>query len=640
MNVIVLPPTMKIRTALKSFLVAFPSILLFNVLRSLQNLDPMPIRILPKHVANQIAAGEVVERPASIIKELVENSIDSGAKSITVKMLSSGISRITVLDDGIGMDEGDLEMSVKRHATSKLNTLTDLDHIASLGFRGEALASIASVSKLVITSRKKASNTANKIEVHGGTLVSKINPAAGNYGTFVSVSELFYNTPARKKFLKSMTTEMRHIKMALLRLAISNPYISFQLFRNDKLIFSFKAGELEECRNRFAFLVGEEFLNNSIYFEGGTKNADVFGWISRPTVSGSTAAHQMRFINSRYVRDRMVDMAVRLGFRDIMFGNRLPPYLIYLSISPSFMDVNVHPSKEEVRFANPDEIRDLIKRSIQKALSLDGFENQLQSQSFNVGLLQKSTPESYHTAKDRQHNEALTKGNTELLIDPLKSARPETKTGQSSEGLAENDLINQQGPLDLGAAIGQVHDIFIISQNPNGIIIVDMHAAHERINYEQLKMEWEENKKIASQITLVPLTLQVSEEEAETIEKTRPQLELLGFEMIRCGENRIAVHSYPLLLKEKNLEEMFSPVNSDLPILNNLERFEEEIEKTLANLACKSSLKAYDKISVKAMNALLRRIENTKNSGYCSHGRPVWRFMSISELDKIFMRGR
>ena len=596
----------------------------------------MQIKILPKKVANQIAAGEVIERPASIAKELIENSIDAGATSVKVNISGAELSKITVLDDGAGMSPADLEMSVKRHATSKLTEVSDLNYIASLGFRGEALASIASVSKLEITSRQKDANSASKIEIHGGFMTSEITPSAGNYGTYISVSELFFNTPARKKFLKSVTTEMRHIKMTTLRLAISNPYLSFRLFHNEKLIFAFKSGELEECRKRFAFLVGKEFQGDSIYFSGKSDTAETFGWISRPTVSGASSSHQMRFINGRYVKDRSVDAAVRMGFRDIMFGNKLPPYLIYLYVDPGSIDINVHPSKEEVRFANPEEIKRLIRRSIQDALSADGFKTQLHSHSFNLGLQEKAK-EIGDLSDNEQIRKFATKQSRSLVFTPSSSKDATYDIQKNSKKNTEED---QNISIDLGQAIGQIHDIFIFSQNSMGIIIVDMHAAHERINYEQLKREWSENKAIASQRLITPVLIKTSEEQAESIEHLCPKLELIGFEVIRSGVESITIHAHPAILKEKNLREMFSAFENDSVFPENIESIKQEIDKILANIACRSSLRAYDRISLPEMNALLRQIEKTKNSGYCSHGRPVWRFMSISELDKIFLRGK
>lgn len=594
----------------------------------------MLIKVLPKIVADQIAAGEVIERPSSIIKELVENSIDAGARSITVTASNSDLSAITVQDDGVGMEPNDLKMSIKRHATSKLLQVEDLDHIASLGFRGEALASIGSVSKMTITSRTRQSVLANKLEVNGGCVSGEIKPSAGNYGTFISVSELFYNTPARKKFLKTFPTEMRHIKMVMLRLAISNPHIAFRLFQDKKLIFGFKSGKIDESKSRFAFLVGKNFAEDSIFLSNEDDCGKLFGWIARPTVSGSPSTHQMRFINGRHVKDRMLDAAMRLGFKDIMFGSKLPPFLIYLTVNPASVDVNVHPSKEEVRFASPEGIKNLIKTTVRKAIATDGFEHQLRSHSFNIG------PQVNNTV---QQTPSL--GNQGQVSPPEKETQ--ILLGPAVPPSEDIDLFRSHGTanfaserIDLGEAIGQIHDIFILSQNSRGIIIVDMHAAHERINYEKLKNEWQKNHKIASQRLLSPITIKTLEERAEQVDDNRSKFELLGFDIIRTGRDYLSIHAYPSLMNEKNLQELLSSFQDHTALVGNLDLIEEGIDKVLANIACKSSLRAYDRISLLEMNALLRQIETTTNSGYCSHGRPTWRFMSVAELDKIFMRGK
>ena len=382
------------------------------------------------------------------------------------------------------------------------------------------------------------------------------------------------------------------------------------------------------------FLVGKNFAEDSIFLSNEDDCGKLFGWIARPTVSGSPSTHQMRFINGRHVKDRMLDAAMRLGFKDIMFGSKLPPFLIYLTVNPASVDVNVHPSKEEVRFASPEGIKNLIKTTVRTAIATDGFEHQLRSHSFNIG------PQENNTVK-----QTPSLGNQEQASPPEKETQ--ILLGPATPPSEDMDLFRSHGTanfvserIDLGEAIGQIHDIFILSQNSRGIIIVDMHAAHERINYEKLKQEWQENHKIASQRLLSPITIKTLEERAEQVDDNRSKFELLGFDIIRTGKDYLSIHAYPSLMNEKNLQELLSSFQDHTALVGNLDLIEEGIDRVLANIACKSSLRAYDRISLLEMNALLRQIETTTNSGYCSHGRPTWRFMSVAELDKIFMRGK
>ena len=587
------------------------------------------VHALPSQLINQIAAGEVVERPASVIKELVENSLDAGAERIEVDVAQGGIKQMRITDNGHGLYREDMPLALSRHATSKVGSLEDLERINSMGFRGEALPSIASVSRLTLTSREQGDQHAWQL----GPGSSETTPAAHPVGTTVEVRDLFFNTPARRKFLKTEKTEFGHIEQTLRRLALARPDVAFHLQHNGRTVFNAaRAGDKAGREQRIASLVGAAFIENALHFEHTAAGLTLSGWVARPTFSRSQADMQHFYVNGRMVRDRLVTHAVRQAFQDVLFHGRHPAYVLFLELDPVLVDVNVHPTKHEVRFREGRLVHDFIFRTLHRVLADERPQPVEQDQlpantaapgsepmtletpprQSNLGLAVAERPAAYRASIDWQQ--------------PAADAQPggESKT--------------QEVP-PLGFAIAQLHGIYVLAQNADGLVLVDMHAAHERITYERFKSA-RQGEGMRSQPLLVPVTVNVSAREAELAEQQAETFAVLGMQVDRMGEQVLVVRAVPPLLRNADSEKLLRDVLSDLAMYGQSRRVLESINEVLATMACHGSVRANRRLTIEEMNALLRDIERTERSGQCNHGRPTWTALSMQELDKLFLRGR
>ena len=594
-----------------------------NLLLKIKNYFMNKIKILPEEIANKIAAGEVIERPASIVKELVENSIDAGATKIKIEVFNAGVDEIIVSDNGSGIGFAELPLAIIRHSTSKILSVDDLTRINSLGFRGEALSSIASIAELKIISRPASQDLGGSITSLGGSLSKPIENCASNFGSVFRVKNLFFNTPARKKFLKTKATENKKIKLTFMRLALAHPQINFQYINDGKTIYNLKPIGYKEEALRFDHFSDREFSEKSLFFAGELSNISIYGWLSRPSIGGAPSDLQPKFVNRRFIRDRVIEQAIRLAYRDIMFGKRLPPFLLFIEINPNIIDVNVHPTKEEIKFSSPQIISQLVGRAFQNTLRKDTFKSQINSDEFKI------TPDFPEKSQSTQFTIATNKPKMENFY---KISEKE-KTNTSRIDLFHSEAAN------LGTAIGQIHSTFILSQNNTGIVIIDMHAAHERINYELLKKQWETGE-IQKQKALFPIEFFMNELDLEEVEQRKEKLSQCGFDIDRVGKTTLKIDAYPAIFTKKGILEAASETISNILKFDNSAKLEPHSSKFLADMACKASLRAYDRISIEEMNNIIRKIETTENSAYCSHGRPVWRYMSIKELDKLFLRGK
>lgn len=600
----------------------------------------MRISVLDTHLANQIAAGEVIERPASVVKELVENSLDAGASKITVDIVNGGESLIRVKDNGSGIHPADLTLALKRHATSKIHTYEDLVEVVSLGFRGEALASIASVSRIKVVSATEGADCGFCVKNNLDGSLDSPSPMPHLKGTTIEVVDLFYQTPARKKFLKTARTEFQHIETLIHRLALSRCDIDFELTHNEKVIFSSRhANSPEESEKRVLAIYGKEFMSYAFQMQYEHNSMKLTGWIADPRFSRGQPDMQMIYINGRYVRDKLIMQAVRAGFHDVLFQGRHPAFLLYFSVDPATVDVNVHPSKQEVRFRDSQSIFTFIKRGIQEALA-----------AIKPGNLDPIFPEK----KDDLPEES--QAQTSIgVAQPVMSAKPPVHFSPRQHAiplLVEKQMdVYQQLHADvmsassegktypLGFAVGQVHETYLISQNEAGMVMVDMHAAHERILYEKMKKALQQSE-AQRQLLLIPIAMSLSIHEMREFEKHGELFEKLGFVIDLMGENQIAVREMPTWIKSKNTEKLLRDIFSDLAVNESSGRAEDEFNHLLATIACHAALRSPHSLTNMEINALLREMESTENSGCCNHGRPTWRQFSFTELDKLFYRGQ
>jgi len=598
---------------------------------------PNKIHALPSLLVNQIAAGEVVERPASVVKELVENSLDANASQIDVDILQGGIKKIRITDNGIGIANDDLALALSRHATSKLSSLEDLEHISSMGFRGEALPSIASVSRLKLTSCTKHDEHAWMIDGHEHL----IKPAAHPVGTTLEVNDLFFNTPARRKFLKTEKTEFSHIEQAIKRLALAKFPTGFSLSHNGREVFAVKpAIDADQMQARVNALLGQNFIDNSLFFQHEAAGLKLWGWVAFPTFSRSQADMQHFYVNQRMVRDRLVTHAVRQAYADVLYHGRHPAYVLYLELDPALVDVNVHPTKHEVRFREGRLVHDFIFRTLHQVLAEVKPED---TRTTSAGTNDSMPTRTQFTGQASNLTAAAYEQQQKM---PLPLAEPGARYQASFE-------LQQPLPVDktdscpditdalippLGFAVAQLHGVFILAQNSNGLIIVDMHAAHERITYERLKQALASGD-ISSQPLLLPVTLQISQREAEICENQQDLLAKLGLEVDRLSEQSIVVRAVPVILQRSNAEQLVQDLLADLAVYGTSRRIEESINKVLATMACHGAVRANRRLTIEEMNALLRDVESTERSGQCNHGRPTWTELDMTQLDKLFMRG-
>jgi DNA mismatch repair protein MutL len=592
---------------------------------------PARIRALPETLINQIAAGEVVERPASVVKELVENSLDAGATRVEVEIEAGGSRLIRVRDDGVGIDAQDLPLAVVRHATSKIASLDDLERVATLGFRGEALGSIASVSRFALTSRPRGAELAWRIQVRDG-VGSAPEPVQHPFGTTVEVRDLFHNVPARRRFLRTERTEFGHVDELLKALALSRLDVEFRLSHDGRPLRRLPAVPPERALERVEGVLGEGFGTQSLAIDHAAAGLRLWGWVGLPTASRSQADQQFLFVNGRAVRDRLVTHAVRQAYADVLYHGRHPAYLLFLELDPERVDVNVHPTKQEVRFRDGRLVHDFLFRTLHEALagsragSVGGRAARPLPALAPAAVLPKQQSWSARPAAGGGFGGAVAEG-----LRGLYAAQPVP---------GESPRTDPETPLPpLGYALAQLHGIFILAENAEGLVLVDMHAAHERITYERLKQA-EDGQGIRSQLLLVPLPVAVSEREAECAEQHADWFVRHGFEVQRSGPSQVMLRRVPTLLAEADPERLLRDVLADLLAAGSSRRIEERRDALLSTMACHGSVRANRRLGLAEMNALLRDMEATERSGQCNHGRPTWVQITRAELDRLFLRGR
>ena len=580
------------------------------------------IRALPEALISQIAAGEVVDRPASVLKELLENSIDGGATDIAVALSEGGVKKIRVVDNGVGIAGEDLPMAFARHATSKIASLEDLEQVRSLGFRGEALASIASVARVGLASRAAGASRAFAIRAEGGS-VGTVEPAAQPQGTAVEVDDLYYNTPARRKFLKSESTEFGHCEEVFTRAVLSRPDIAFTLRHNGRVVARFAPGDFAA---RIRAALGEEFAESMrpVDASGGLK---LSGFAGSPAYTRGARDAQFVFVNGRYVRDKLLAHALRESYRDVLHGERHPAYVLFLEIDPRAIDVNVHPAKIEIRFRDPRAVHQFVFHAVAKSLSGTAAE----------------TPPAIATP--------LAEGRTltpQFRQAGLGLAQPVARyTAMFADGRADAALAVAPAPVDvnasevppLGYALAQLHGIYILAQNRDGLVLVDMHAAHERILYEKLKGALD-SRSMNTQKLLIPATFHADRVDVATAEEHGTTLNQLGFDVAAISPFALAVRAVPSMLAEADAAVLARALLRDIREYGASRVLTERRDELLGTMACHGAVRANRALTIPEMNALLREMEETERSGQCNHGRPTWFQMSLADLDKLFMRGR
>jgi len=584
----------------------------------------MPIQQLPSHLINQIAAGEVVERPASVVKELLENSLDAGARSVQIDIVSGGQKLIRIRDDGKGIEREELGLALSRHATSKIASLDDLEAVASLGFRGEALPSIASVARLTLTSRAIGADSAWQLEADGGA-ISAPTPAAHPQGTTVEVHDLFYNTPARRRFLRTERTEYGHIEKWVRRLALSRPDIAFTMTHNRRTVLSLVAASDEELRRqRIAKICGDAFADQCVYIERETDGIALSGWIGLPTFNRSQPDMQYWFVNGRSISDKMLSHAARHAYRDVLFHGRYPAYVLDLTMDPAGVDANAHPAKHEVRFRDGRTVHGVVSQTVELALK-------------------DTRPGGHNVAPIPMTRDAVfNQGRMPLTAGPARSAVRETLASYRAMAAAPSAEESTDPAAEippLGFAVAQLAGIYILAENSDGLVVVDMHAAHERIVYEKLKRGYDD-RNLVRQPLLVPETIAVAESEADLVEQSGHMLEELGLVVDRSGPGSLTVREVPALLKGADVESLLRDVLADLSQSGLSNRIDDVTNDYLATMACHHSVRANRLLTLAEMNALLREMETTERADQCNHGRPTWTTMTLSELDRLFLRGR
>ncbi|PPK53024.1 DNA mismatch repair endonuclease MutL [Marinobacter persicus] len=630
------------------------------------------IQLLPPRLANQIAAGEVVERPASVVKELVENALDAGASRVDVEVEQGGAKLIRVRDDGFGIGEADLPLSLSRHATSKITSLDDLEAVGTLGFRGEALASISSVSRLALTSRTAEQEAAARVQVEGRDMDASITPAAHPVGTTVEVRDLFFNTPARRKFLRTEKTEFNHVEECIRRQALSRFDAGFTLRHNQKVVQSLRpaASDLDRER-RIGSLCGQQFIDNAVLIDTEATGLRLWGWVALPTFSRSQADLQYFFVNGRVIRDKLVAHAVRQAYRDVLYNNRHPAFVLYLEVDPATVDVNVHPTKHEVRFRDGRLVHDFIFRTLHRALADVRPDDHLRgavAESFGrEASVSPAAAQTAPAASPFPGNPGVTYPGA-MSGQERPAAPSPNPQWQASDQMAFYQSLNEGGGVEnrgaqpaveagsavapaptppqgtgeeppLGYAIAQLHGIYILAQSRAGMIVVDMHAAHERITYERMKRALDEQD-LKSQPLLVPMSLAVSQKEAALAESHGSELQQLGLQIERIGPETLAVRQIPALLRGADTEQLVRDVLADVIEHGQSDRVKAMTHELLGTMACHGSVRANRQLTIPEMNSLLRDMEATERSGQCNHGRPTWTLVTLSELDKLFLRGR
>ena len=578
------------------------------------------IRQLSKETYNLISAGEIVDRPSSALKEIIENSLDAGATRIDIEIESGGKHLLRVRDNGHGINREDLRLALASHATSKIRNHEDLLSVRTLGFRGEALASISAVSRFALTSNiyeEPAEGVSIKMNQPLNNELL-IEPSPHYRGTTVEVRDLFFNTPARKKFLRTDRTEFQKSEEVIRRLALASPSVSFSVSHNGKLVRDFSEGK---AIDRVGAVFGGSFFNNYIEIEEVRAEIKVRGWIGLPTFTRGQPDQQFIFINGRFVRDKMLNHAIRQGYSDVLYQGRNPVFAIFLDIDPELVDVNVHPSKNEVRFRNSRDAHAFLKYSVSKAIEGISVKETIARGSSGMVASPDSVPLQFDFGR----------------VDAGRSERERVSFVNQKRESVEGAGGFESEPL--GYAIGQIHGIYILSQTASGIVIVDTHAAHERITYERMKRSFLEDR-VKSQPLLVPHSISVSEAEANLVEDISAELQKLGLSIRRSGPESVLVETIPAMLSKTNVEELVKDLFSEITEFESSKIIEEHQDEVISSMACHFSIRANRRLTVAEMNALLRDIEETERSGQCNHGRPTWHHISLAELDTLFLRGR
>ncbi|MFM2322602.1 MAG: mismatch repair protein MutL [Pseudomonadota bacterium] len=616
------------------------------------------IQRLSAHLANQIAAGEVIERPASIVKELLENSLDAGSQHIDIHIDKGGIGRIRVRDNGHGIHKDDLILALDRHATSKIHQISDLERIQTLGFRGEALASISSVARLSLSSSTETTQQGWQIssDYHQDKPLTPI-PISHARGTTVEINDLFFNTPARRKFLKSEQTEFSHIETLLKRFSLSHFSIAFTLHHNKRLIHQLHPALDETAKEeRIAALCGRSFIENALYIDMQALNLHLCGWISLPTFSRSQSDQQYFYVNRRIVKDKLINHAIKQAYQDVLYQGRHPAFSLFLELDPYAVDVNAHPAKYEVRFRESRLVYDFVKQSLQKALAnTKPMSSQAtatiphREESFSKPCEEKYTPSLANVDEKNylqssfplqvQTNAATynTCSDTISLAAQPKQALSEKNNPINLLQSEQTDCLNAAPPL--GFALAQLHGIYILAQNSQGLTLVDIHAAHERILYEHLKQAIK-NERIKTQILLIPITLTLTQYEVQLLAEYATLFSQFGFALEALGPDIVIIRQIPELLANSAIEPLIRDVLSDLNQHASSQHIAEKINALLSSIACHSAVRAHRQMTLTEMNQLLRDMENTARSNQCNHGRPTWKQLSLLEIDRLFLRGR
>lgn len=612
------------------------------------------IKVLPDQLISQIAAGEVVERPASALKEMLENSLDAQSTEVKVSLVQGGTKQLRVADNGVGIEETDLALALIRHATSKINSLEDLESVASLGFRGEALASIASVSRTQIVSRARAAKHAWLIHSNGSE-VSTLEPSALDAGTIIEVNDLYFNTPARRKFLKREATEFGHCEEAYTRVALSRPDVAFTLEHNGRIISRYTVSEPSK---RFKEVLGAEFSSETIVVDDEAAGLRFWGVAAKPTFNRGRRDTQYVYINGRFVRDKLVSHAIRQAYQDVLHHDRHPAYVLFLELDPNLVDVNVHPAKTEVRFRDGQAIHRFIFHVLNKVLATPTGDSNAATAGqaqFNPFASQSAPSQSpFHPYPKHQSQINLSANQTPDFYQKLYGdISPAGNTGanqslfESSEKRIDSVLSSSENPSEqdypLGFALGQVHGIYVLAQNAQGLVVVDMHAAHERIMYEQLKDSLDD-KVVAMQPLLIPVSFNADRIEVDTVNAELSSgsqtLRQLGFDIAALSPTTLAVRAVPTLLQKADAVALARDVLRELSEYGASRVLIDQRNTLLGTMACHAAVRANRSLTIPEMNALLRDMEATERSGQCNHGRPTWFQVSMSDLDKMFMRGK
>ena len=621
---------------------------------------------LPDHLINQISAGEVVERPANALKEILENSIDAGATEISVELAQGGIKLIRVSDNGAGIHADDLPLALSRHATSKIACLNDLEHVTSMGFRGEGLASIASVSRLSLTSRQKDNDYAAMIRAVDGTL-SDVSAASHPVGTTVEVTDLFFNTPARRKFLKTEATEYAHCATVVERLALAYPHIAFSLKRDGKTVFHYPSQTLAQ---RISVIVGEEFVAAALPLDNTHNTLRLHGMVAKPTFTKGKSEKQYCFINHRFVRDKVMQHAVKQAYRDVLNQQLAPAYVLFLELPPEAVDVNVHPTKAEVRFRDSQAVHQLVFHTLNKTLAQTRAD-QTESISHAASLMppsadittpttlapqpvptKKSPPVAYTPTARIPQQRSLSLRESQAALNTYATLY------QKDDGDPELQQLEQQrfgtptpSPLSsspnssaelppLGFAIAQLLGIYILAQAEDSLILVDMHAAAERVNYEKMKAQRAQAGALASQALLIPVSFTASHEEMATLAEHGDSIKQFGLDLSALSSHTIAVRAVPHMLSKADVAELSRQILHEFAQIGTSHTIAARENQILSTMACHGSIRAGRQLTLPEMNALLRDMENTPRSNQCNHGRPTWVRLSLKELDTLFLRGQ